>query len=138
MAATGPQKEEMNSTTTPTRSHLRSERDVRLRIDLLESQSSAIARILAKAIRNHNEAAYKEYSERLAANRGRIEELLWVLGEKVGQSVLDLHISGSQSGTVRQTIERLKPGEVKMEDLPHDVQALVRKGALELKDPKKP
>jgi hypothetical protein len=117
---------------------LRSERDVRLRIDLLESQSSTIARILAKAIHEHNDAAFKEYSERLAVNRGKMEELLWVLGEKVGHSVLDLHISGTQSGTVRQTLERLKSGELKMEDLPADIQALVRKGALELKDSKKP
>jgi hypothetical protein len=116
---------------------LRSEKDIRLRIDLLESQSSAIAKILAKAIQEHNDAAFKEYSERLAVNRGKMEELLWVLGEKVGQSVLDLHISGSQSGTVRQTLERLKSGELRMADLPADVQALVRKGALELRDSEK-
>ena len=115
---------------------MRSEKDVRLRIDLLESQSSAIAKILAKAIREHNDAAFKEYSERLAVNRGKMEELLWVLGEKAGQSVLDLHISGSQSGTVRQTLERLRSGQIHMADLPADIQALVRKGALELKDSK--
>ena len=128
----------MNSTPSTFIPNLRSEKDVRLRIDLLESQSSAIAKILAKAIQEHNDVAFKEYSERLTINRGKVEELLWVLGEKVGQSVLDLHISGSQSGTVRQTLERLKSGELKMEDLPADIQALVRKGALELKDSKKP
>jgi hypothetical protein len=127
----------MNSTPTTDISYLRSEKDIRLRIDLLESQSSAIAKILAKAIQEHNDAAFKEYSERLAVNRGKMEELLWVLGEKVGQSVLDLHISGSQSGTVRQTLERLKSGELRMADLPADVQALVRKGALELRDSEK-
>jgi hypothetical protein len=63
---------------------LRAEKDVRLRIDLLEGQSSSIAKMLAKAIRDHNEVAFKEYAERLAANRGRIEELLWVLREKAG------------------------------------------------------
>jgi hypothetical protein len=127
----------MNSTPTTDISYLRSEKDIRLRIDLLESQSSTIAKILAKAIMEHNDAAFKEYSERLAVNRGKMEELLWVLGEKVGQSVLDLHISGSQSGTVRQTLERLKSGELRMADLPADVQALVRKGALELRDSEK-
>jgi hypothetical protein len=127
----------MNSTPTTDISYLRSEKDIRLRIDLLESQSSAIAKIMAKAIQEHNDAAFKEYSERLAVNRGKMEELLWVLGEKVGQSVLDLHISGSQSGTVRQTLERLKSGELRMADLPADVQALVRKGALELRDSEK-
>jgi hypothetical protein len=116
--------------------YLRSERDVRLRIDLLESQSSAIANILTKAIHEHNDVAFKEYSERLAVNRGKMEELLWILGEKVGHSILDLHISGSP-GTIRETLERLKSGELKMQDLPADVQALVRRGALELKDSKK-
>lgn len=117
---------------------LRSEKDVRLRIDQLENQSSVIAKILARAMREHNEAAYKEYSDRLAANRGKMEELLWVLGEKAGQSVLDLHVSGSQSGTVRQTLERLKSGELTMADLPADVQELVRKGAVELKSFRRP
>jgi len=127
----------MNSTSAIIALELRSEKDVRLRIDLLESQSSAVARILAKAIREHNVAAFGEYSERLAVNRGKMEELLWVLGEKAGQSILDLHISGSHSGTVRQTLERLKSGELRMADLPADIQALVRKGALESKDAKK-
>jgi hypothetical protein len=128
----------MNSTSSIDCFGLRSEKDVRLRIDLLESQSSTFAKLLAKAIREHNEIAYKEYSERLAANRGKTEELLWVLGEKVGQSVLDLHIFGSHSGTVRQTLERLKSGELRMSELPSDAQSLVRKGAVELKKSKNP
>ena len=118
---------------------LKSEKDIRLRIDLLESQSSSIAKILAKAIRERNDAAYADHSERLSANRGRIEELLWVLGEKAGQSVLDLQISGLKSEimTVRQTIEKLKAGEIAMGDLSGDAQRMVRKGALEIQDSKK-
>ncbi len=116
---------------------MRSERDIRLRIDLLESQSSTIAKVLAKAMKERNHAAYSEHSERLALNRGRIEELLWVLGEKATQSVLDLQIPGASLMTVRQTLEKLRKGEVTMADLPSDAQALVRRGALELKDTKK-
>lgn len=97
---------------------MRAEKDIRLRIDLLEGQSSSIAKMLAKAIRDHNEAAFKEYAGRLVANRGRIEELLWVLGEKAGQSVLDLEAAGSLS--VKEAIEKLRAGELKMEDLPPD------------------
>lgn len=110
-------------------------KDVRPRIDLLEGQSSSIAKMLAKAIREHNEAAFKEYAERLVANRGRIEELLWVLGEKVGQSVLDLQVAGKNNNlSVKETIEKLRMGELKMDDLPPDAQAMVRKGALEMKN----
>ena len=138
MAPTGRRKEEMNSTSLLCSVQLRPEKDIRLRIDQLENQSSEIAKFLAKAMREHNEAAYKEYSDRLASNRGKTEELLWVLGEKVGQSVLDLHVSGSLSGTVRQILERLKSGELNMADLPADVQELVRKGALEIKSFRKP
>ena len=117
---------------------LRSEKDIRLRIDLLEGQSSSIAKILAKAAREHDEAIFAEHSMRLAINRGRIEDLLWVLGERAGQSVLDLQIAGPNfGGTVRQTIEKLKSGEIAMSDLSLDAQTMVRKGALELKDPKK-
>jgi hypothetical protein len=100
---------------------LRAEKDIRLRIDLLEGQSSSIAKMLAKAIRDHNEAAFKEYAERLAANRGRVEELLWVLGEKAGQSVLDLQVERKTSSlSVKQAIEKLKAGELKMDDLSTD------------------
>jgi hypothetical protein len=117
---------------------LRAEKDVRLRIDLLEGQSSSIAKMLAKAIRDRNEAAFKEYAERLSANRGRVEELLWVLGEKAGQSVLDLQVAGKESSlSVKQAIEKLKAGELKMEDLSPDAQTMVRKGALEMKNSRK-
>jgi hypothetical protein len=120
---------------TPKDGSLRAEKDVRLRIDLLEGQSSSIARMLAKAIRDHNEGAFKEYSGRLAENRGRIEELLWVLEEKAGQSVLELQLTGGLS--VKDAIEKLRTGELKMGDLSADAQAMVRKGAVELKNARK-
>ena len=113
---------------------MRAEKDIRLRIDLLEGQSSTIAKMLAKAGRDHNEDAFNEYAGRLAANRGRVEELLWVLGEKAGQSVLDLQVEHKISSlSVKQAIEKLKAGELKMNDLSPDAQAIVRKGALEMK-----
>jgi hypothetical protein len=126
----GQQNEEMNKTPIAQRGDsLRAEKDIRLRIDLLEGQSSSIAKMLAKAIRDHNEAAFKEYAERLAANRGRVEELLWVLGEKAGQSILDLQVAGSNSSlSVKQIIEKLKAGELKMDDLSSDAQADGEKG----------
>lgn len=117
---------------------LRAENEIRLRIDLLEGQSSTIAKILAKAIHDHNEAAFKEYAERLAANRGRVEELLWVLGEKAGQSILDLQVAGKDNIlSVKEAIEKLRAGELKMDDLSPEAQAMVRKGALEMKNERK-
>ena len=135
MGHSGLPNEEIIKTPAPPRDcSLRAERDIRLRIDLLEGQSSSIAKMLAKAIRDHNEAAFREYAERLTANRGKIEELLWVLGEKVGQSVLDLEIAGPNSNiSVKEVIEKLMVGELKIDDLSPDAQAMVRKGALELK-----
>lgn len=113
---------------------MRSEKEIRLRIDLLEGQSSTIAKMLQKAIRSQNEKASSEYSERLALNRAKKEELLWVLEEKYGQSVLDLHVTGSTVMSVRQAIEKLKNGELRMEDLTPEAQALVRKGAVEVRN----
>jgi hypothetical protein len=115
---------------------LRDEKEIRLRIDLLEGQSGAIAKMLQKAIRNQNEKASSEYSERLALNSAKKEELLWVLAERHGQSVLDLHVTGSAVMSVRQAIEKLKSGELRMADLSAEAQALVRKGALEIRDSK--
>jgi hypothetical protein len=107
---------------------LRTEKDIRLRIDLLEGQSSSIAKMLTKAIRDHNEAAFREYAERLAANRNKIEELLWILEEKIGQSVLDLQIAGPNSNlSVKEVIKKLRAGELKMDHLSSDAQAMVRK-----------
>jgi hypothetical protein len=99
--------------------------------------------MLAKAIWEHNEAAFAEYAKRLAANRGRVEELLWVLGEKTttttasGQSVLDLQVASKNNNSilpVREVIEKLRAGELKMDDLSAHTQTMVRKGALEMKN----
>jgi hypothetical protein len=122
---------------------LRAEKDIRLRIDLLEGQSSSIAQMLAKAIRQHDETAFGEYAQRLAANRSRVEELLWVLGEKgekAGQSVLDLPVASKNNNSilpVREMLEKLRTGELNMDDLSADNQTMVRKGALEMKNTKK-
>lgn len=116
---------------------MRSEKDIRLRIDLLEGQSGSIAKMLAKAMQEHNEEAIKQYSEKLAQGKGRVEELMWVLQIKSGQGVLDAKVTVVQSRqeiTVRDLLEMLKEGRLKMDDLPQDVQALVRRGALEMKN----
>ena len=113
---------------------MRAETDLRLRIDLLEGQATSLARTLTKAIKDRNDAAFAEYSERLASNRARIEELSWVLGEKYRQGILDVQIPGTKAGiSVRQAIDMLKTGEIRMEELPPDAQAMVRKGAMEIK-----
>jgi hypothetical protein len=115
---------------------LRIDKEIRLKIDLLEGKSRTIAKMLAKAMRQRNEAAFKEYAERLATNRGRVEELLWVLGEKPGQSVLDLQVAAKNNNSlsVKEVIERLKAGEMKMDNLSLEVQAMVRKSAFEMKN----
>lgn len=64
---------------------VRLEKDIRLRIDLLESQSSALAKMLAKALQEKNEEAVRQYSK-LAQSKGRAEELMWVLGIRPGQA----------------------------------------------------
>jgi hypothetical protein len=125
---------------------LRAEKDIRLRIDLLEGQSSLIAKMLTRAISEHNEVVFAEYAKRLAVSRGRIEELLWVLGEKnsptttttAGQSVLDMRVNSKDNDitttvSVREVIEKLKSGELRMDELSADTQTMVRKGALEMK-----
>ncbi len=106
---------------------MRNEKEIRLRIDLLEGQSSSIAKMLQKAIRSQNEKTSSEYSERLALNRAKKEELLWVLEEKYCQSVLDLHVAGSTLMSVRQAIEKLKSGELRMEDLTRKPRRLLEK-----------
>jgi hypothetical protein len=123
---------------------LRAEKDIRLRIDLLEGQSRLIAKMLTRAISEHNEVVFAEYANRLAVSRGRIEELLWVLGEKNttttsggGQSVLDVRVASKNSEitvSVREVIEQLRRGEITMDELSADTQTIVRKGALEMKN----
>jgi hypothetical protein len=121
---------------------LHAEKDIWLRIDLLEGQSSLIAKMLTRAISEHNEVIFGEYSKRLAVNRGRIEELLWVLGEKniAGQSILDMQVTRNKNDislSVREVIERLRKGELTMDELSLDTQTMVRKGAMEMKNAKK-
>src|SRR5215510_9935470 len=91
---------------------LRADKDVRLRIDLWESQSNSIAKLLAKASHEHNETAFKEYAARLAENRGRIDELRWVLSGKGKENILGVYVSGKAGSlTVREMIEKLRLGE---------------------------
>ena len=118
------------------------EKDIHLRIDLLEGQSSLIAKMLTRAISEHNEVVFAEYGKRLAVNRGRIEELLWVLGEKsiAGQSILDIQVTNKKNDIslpVREVIEKLRKGELTMDELSSDTQTMVRKGAMEMKNAKK-
>jgi hypothetical protein len=129
---------------------LRAEKEILLRIDLLEGQSSFIAKMLTRAISEHNEVVFAEYAKRLAVSRGRIEELLWVLGEKNttttattsgaaggGQSVLDVRVASKNSEitvSVREVIEKLRRGELTMDELSADTQTMVRKGVLEMKN----
>ena len=99
--------------------------------------------MLTRAISEHNEVVFSEYAKRLAVSRGRIEELLWVLGGKnsptttAGQSVLDMLVTSKNNDittvSVREVIEKLKRGEVSMDELSADTQTMVRKGALEMK-----
>ena len=121
---------------------MHAEKDIRLRIDLLEGQSSLIARMLTRAISEHNEVVFAEYAKRLAVNRGRIEELLWVLGEKniAGQSILDMQVTSNKNDItlpVREVMEKLRRGELTMDELSSDAQTMVRKGAIEMKNAKK-
>lgn len=120
---------------------MRAEKDIRLRIDLLEGQSSFIANMLTRAISEHNEVVFAEYAKRLAVSRGRIEELLWVLGEKnttttADHSVLEMRVASKNNDitlSVREIIEKLRRGELRMDELSADIQTMVRKGALEMK-----
>ena len=123
---------------------MRAEKDIRLRIDLLEGQSSFIANMLTRAISEHNEVVFAEYAKRLAVSRGRIEELLWVLGEKNNtttttddHSVLEMRVASKNKDitlSVREIIEKLRRGELRMDELSADIQTMVRKGALEMKN----
>ena len=123
---------------------MRAEKDIRLRIDLLEGQSSFIANMLTRAISEHNEVVFAEYAKRLAVSRGRIEELLWVLGEKNNtttttddHSMLEMRVASKNKDitlSVREIIEKLRRGELRMDELSADIQTMVRKGALEMKN----
>lgn len=115
---------------------MRAEKDVRLRIELLEVQSSSIAKMLEKAIRTHNDTAFSEYAKRLSLYRSRIEELLWVLGEKSGESILDTRVVAKENSSMllRDVMEKLRSGDLHLYELPVDTQEMVRKGALKIKE----
>ena len=122
---------------------LHTEKDIRLRIDLIESQSSFIAKMLTKAISEHDEVVFMDYAKRLAVNRGRVEELLWVLCEKKNitcQSVLDTKVTCNNNDAIllpiREIIEKLRKGELNMNDLSADTQTMVRRGTIEMKKAK--
>ncbi len=122
---------------------MHTEKDIRLRINLIECHSSTIAKMLTRAISEHDEVVFMEYAKRLAINRGRVEELLWVLGEKniTSQSVLEMNVTRNNDEEVllpvREIIEKLRKGEISMNDLSADTQTMVRKGAMEMKKAKK-
>jgi hypothetical protein len=111
-----------------------------LRIDMLQGQSKTIAEMLAKALSERNTISINEYSARLANNRDRIEELLWVLNKKDEPSnllleVYTINVPGKKEVflTVGQILEKLKIGELTMNDLQADVSDKVRKAALHSK-----
>jgi hypothetical protein len=119
---------------------LRNEKDIRLRIDMLQGQSKTIAEMLVKALSERNTISINEYSARLVNIRDRIEELLWVLNEKGKPSnflleVYTINMRGKKevSLTVGQILEKLKIGELTMNDLQADVSDKVRKAALHSK-----
>jgi uncharacterized coiled-coil DUF342 family protein len=119
---------------------LRNEKDIRLRIDMLQGQSKTIAEMLVKALSERNTISINEYSARVVNIRDRIEELLWVLNEKGKPSnflleVYTINMRGKKevSLTVGQILEKLKIGELTMNDLQADVSDKVRKAALHSK-----
>ncbi|HZD83883.1 MAG TPA: hypothetical protein VE076_13505 [Nitrososphaeraceae archaeon] len=129
---------------------MRDEIVTKLRIDMLQAQSKTLAEILAKALakKDNNEAAIQEYSSKLVNIRDKIEELLWVLDEKGGGLysyskllLLEVHqvtlpnSKKRESLTIGQIIDKLKVGELTMDDLPSDVGDRVRKAILEMKKP---
>jgi hypothetical protein len=119
---------------------LRKENDIKLRIDMLQAQSKTIAEMLVKALSERNTISINEYSARLANIRDRIEELLWVLNKKDTPSnllleVYTINVRGKKevSLTMAQILEKLKIGELTMNDLQADVSDKVRKAALHSK-----
>ena len=113
---------------------------IRLRIDMFQGQSEAIAKMLLKALAEHNTLSIQEYSPKLINMRDRIEELMWVLNEKNISSnplleVYSINIPGKkiESLTLGQIMEKLKIGELSMSDLQADVGEKIRKAAVQLK-----
>jgi uncharacterized protein YejL (UPF0352 family) len=119
---------------------LRKENDIKLRIDMLQAQSKTIAEMLVKALSERNTISINEYSARLDNIRDRVEELLWVLNKKETPSnllleVYTINVRGKKgvSLTMAQILEKLKIGELTMNDLQADVSDKVRKAALHSK-----
>ena len=107
---------------------------------MLQGQSKTIAEMLVKALSERNTISINEYSARLANIRDRIEELLWVLNKKGAPSnllleVYTINLCGKKevSLTMAQILEKLKIGELTMNDLQADVSDKVRKAALHSK-----
>jgi hypothetical protein len=107
---------------------------------MLQGQSKTIAEMLVKALSERNTISINEYSARLSNIRDRIEELLWVLNKKDVPSnllleVYTINVPGKKevSLTVSQILEKLKIGELTMNDLQADVSDKVRKAALHSK-----
>lgn len=107
---------------------------------MLQGQSKTIAEMLVKSLSERNTISINEYSDRLINIRDRIEELLWVLDKKGTPSnflleVYTINIPGKKevSLTVGQILEKLRIGELTMNDLQADVGDKVRKAALHSK-----
>jgi hypothetical protein len=107
---------------------------------MFQGQSEAIAKMLLKALAEHNTLSIQEYSPRLINIRDRIEELMWVLNEKNISSnplleVCSINIPGKkiESLTLGQIMEKLKIGELSMSDLQADVGEKIRNAAVQLK-----
>jgi hypothetical protein len=115
---------------------------------MLIGQSKVLAEILSKALSQHDDSTFNEYSIRLGVIRSKIEELMWVLNEKdvssafrsphlFSTSLLDERIQNPTKEdnfiTVGQLLEKLKSRELHMNQLSSGVCDLVRKAALQLK-----
>jgi hypothetical protein len=124
---------------------LRDENDIKLRIAMLQAQSKTLAETFTKALvkKNNdiNKSAIQEYSSKLVNFRDKIEELLWVLDQKdksdysylkfeVHQITLPFS-KKKEDLTIEQIIDKLRSGELSMDDLPTDVSKRVRKAIVE-------
>ncbi len=108
---------------------------------MLQGQSKTIAEMLVKALSESNTISINEYSARLVNIRDRIEELSWVLNKKDAPSnllleeVYTINVPGKKeiTLTVGQILEKLRIGELTMNDLQDDVGDKVRTAALHSK-----
>jgi len=107
---------------------------------MLQGQSKTIAEILVKALSDSNTISINEYSARLVNIRDRIEELSWVLNKKGAPSnllleVYTINVPGKKeiTLTVGQILEKLRIGELTMNDLQADVGVKVRTAAMHSK-----